>query len=836
MRKITFVILFFLTVFHLSAFCQGDNTVLKNIVVKLQSFYSGHTIEKAYLHFDKPYYIAGDTIYFKAYVTFGEQHELSRQSGVLYADLIGPQNNIYKSIKLQLKDGLAWGDFALPDSLVKGLYKIRAYTQLMRNVNGTAIFEQLIPIGSFNYPSPDSKAIENKADLQFFPEGGDLVYGLNSKVAFKAINTSGLGLSAKGVLIDNDGKVITSFASTHLGMGFFNLTPEEGKTYKADVTFADGTQYTFNLPIPVARGIFFNINNEDPEKLTLGISCNSAFYNQNQNKEFSVIINSGVAVSSASIKLNNPLLAVDLPKKQFRTGVVQFTLFSPEGEPLTERLVFIQQPDLLKLKINSNKTFYNAREKVSVNLNAMNKSDSLVAGHFSVSVIDESKVPVDENKESTILSWLLLSSDLQGYIEEPNYYFSNINKETQANLDVLMLTQGYRRFTWKQLLKDEYPQQVAQPENALQIKGLVTTLQGKPIERGKVNLVSIEGGPMLSQLTDKAGRFDFINLSFPDSARFILKAATEKDRSSTRIRYFVDMPEKVSVKTYQESTDDFDSLMANSLQNRKMQLESMVKFGKITGRLLKEVKIKEIKENSFEAVRVAGTADQLLNRSDIKSHGHLSDCLAGLLLGVTFKGDDFSKLPYLSAPITLGRFTMVKASNGTAGSDKSSSGTMVPSFIGNSPMLIIVDGMKIPPGEGIDAINLEDVEKVEVFKNSSTSIFGAEGGSGVLYITTVKSDGKSESKASAIGILPVTAQGFYKAREFYSPKYESGLTSKQPDLRSTIFWKPELVTDKNGNTSFEYYNGDGPGTYRVVIEGIDDKGNIGRQVYRYKVE
>jgi hypothetical protein len=256
MRKITFIILFFLTVFNLPAFCQGGNTVLKNIVVKLQSFYSGHPIEKAYLHFDKPYYVAGDTIYFKAYVTFGEQHELSRQSGVLYADLIGPQNNIYKSIKLQLKDGLAWGDFALPDSLVKGLYKIRAYTQLMRNVNGSAIFEQLIPIGSFNYPSPDSKAIENKADLQFFPEGGDLVYGLNSKVAFKAINTSGLGLSVKGALIDNEGKTITSFSSTYLGMGFFNLTPEEGKTYKADVTFADGTQHTFNLPTPVASGIF----------------------------------------------------------------------------------------------------------------------------------------------------------------------------------------------------------------------------------------------------------------------------------------------------------------------------------------------------------------------------------------------------------------------------------------------------------------------------------------------------------------------------------------------------------------------------------------------------
>jgi hypothetical protein len=572
-------------------------------------------------------------------------------------------------------------------------------------------------------------------------------------------------------------------------------------------------------------------NNEDPEKLTLGISCNSAFYSQNQNKEFNVVINSGIAVSNASIKLNNPLLAVNLPKKQFRTGVVQFTLFSPEGEPLTERLVFIQQPDLLKLKINSNKTSFNARDKVSVSLNAMNKSDSLVAGHFSVSVIDESKVPVDENKESTILSWLLLSSDLQGYIEQPNYYFANINKETQANLDVLMLTQGYRRFTWKQLLKDEYPQQVAQPENALEIKGLVTTLQGKPIERGKVNLVSIEGGPMLTQVTDKEGRFDFINLSFTDSARFILKAATEKDRSSTRIKYLVDLPEKISMKSYQQSFAGFDSLMANSLRNRRMQQESIVKYGKITGRLLKEVKIKEIKENPFVGVRIPGEADQLLNRSDIQSEGRLSDCLNGRLLGVTFVQDETTLIntPYLSIPVSLGSGVIPKFDpshpNGTVGS-----------FKGNPPMLIVVDDVKQPSGYRIDDINLNDVEKVEVFRFASTTIFGPGGGAGVIYITTATGAGKASTRGNAVGILPITAQGFYKAREFYSPKYETSLMNKQPDLRSTIFWKPELVTDKNGNASFEYYNGDGHGTYRVVIEGIDDKGNIGRQVYRYKVE
>jgi hypothetical protein len=156
-------------------------------------------------------------------------------------------------------------------------------------------------------------------------------------------------------------------------------------------------------------------------------------------------------------------------------------------------------------------------------------------------------------------------------------------------------------------------------------------------------------------------------------------------------------------------------------------------------------------------------------------------------------------------------------------------------MMGNPPMLVMIDGVKTPPEE-LDLVNLEDVEKVEVFKNSSTSIFGAEGGAGVLYITTVKGSGRSLSKEMAVGILPITAHGFYKAREFYSPKYESNITNNRPDQRTTIYWNPELVTGKNGEASFSYYNSDGTGTYRLVIEGIDEKGNIGRQIYRYEVK
>jgi hypothetical protein len=820
MRKLAFALSFLLVAINLPAFCQGDNSALKSINLKLQSFYAGNAIEKAYLHFDRPYYIAGDTMYFKAYVTFGERHELSRQSGVLYVDLINPQHVIYRSIKLQLVDGLGWGDIALPASLSKGNYRIRAYTKLMANETGTCFFEQTISIGSTNNTSA-ANGIQNlrKPDIQFFPEGGQLIDGVQSEVAFKAIGPDGVGINVKGTLTDNTGKVIVNFASSHLGMGALTLVPEEGKTYKAVVVFNDGSQNTVDLPAASTNSIILAIDNSDPNILTIGIRSNNDCFEQNKDKFFNLVINSGVSVSSAPIKLTSPLLAIGFPKDRFRTGVVQFTLFSQAGEPLSERLVFIERPDIIKLKISSDKSAYHSREKASFTINAKNGSDSVVSGHFSVSVIDQSKVPLDENKENTILTWLLLSSDLRGYVEQPNYYFTNTNNDTRNNLDILMLTQGYRRFAWKQLLTNGYPQPTAKPENGLEIKGLVTTLQGRPIKYAKVNLVNIEGGPMLTRAIDTSGRFEFASLLFKDSTRFIIKAASEKERNKTRIKYLTDTPAPVISIDYQPLQPDVDSLTGIALQNHKMQQEAEAKYNVINGKVLKEVKIKDSrKRDPLEPVRIAGTADQLINGNDLTCHGKLADCLEGKLFGVFFRTSFLGtgpRLPYLTTPITLG----------IVGTE----------MTGNPPMTIMVDGIKMDSDEGLDNIDIDDVEKVEVFKDGSTTIFGPNGGAGVLYITTYKGT-RSVTSGMAVGILPINAHGFYVAREFYSPKYENNTTNGRDDLRSTIFWKPELATDKAGNASFEYYNADGHGTYRIVIEGIDEKGNIGRQVYRYKVE
>ncbi len=805
MKKIIFIIVLITFSVDPAAFCQVDNAVLRNVIPKLKKHLSEHITEKVYQHFDKPYYAAGDTIYFKAYVTAGEKHQLSNLSGVLHVDLINGINKIDQSIKLQLINGVAWGDFALPDSLPNGDYRVRAYTRWMLNEGDEGFFDQTIPIGSARSKIKESGELaaamtKGKADLQFFPEGGSLVTGVTSKVAFKAIGASGMGVDVKGELLDNANKVVTTFSSTHLGMGYFYITPAEGQNYKAKISYPDGSKDVIDLPKAQPAGIVLSVNNDSLPKASVKIEASKTWYLSNKNKIYTLLIYSGGITTSVPCTLDSSVIMLDVLKRHLQTGVANVTLFSPEGEPLCERLFFAENYDQLNMNLSSDKPVYAKREKAKIKLNVKNRADSASIGHFSVSVTDESKVPVDENDERTILTNLLLTSDLKGYVEQPNYYFRNItDNKASSDLDLVMLTHGYRRFEWKKLLNDEYPPITYQPEKGIELAGMVTKLSGRPIEKGIVSLISPMGGPVLSQQTDDKGNFSFTNLAFTDTTRFVLNATNAKGENTTQITYHSNKDVPPVLAKNSDAQKDISRVLSAYLENSQKQIEEWNKSGLRKGKMLKEV---NIKSTTIEAPKIDnrfGIADQVISGDKIIYGGTLAVRLMGLLNNVRFVGGNANRF----VPFVFGRST---------------------------PMTIIWNDQKMPPNFDLNSINTGAVEKVEAITSAATLDPGGD-----LIITT--SYGLRAKDIVSTGILSIMATGFYKAREFYSPKYDHPNDSlKRADLRSTIFWKPEIITDKDGNASFDYYNADGAGIYRVVVEGIDNNGNLGRQVYRYKVE
>ena len=820
MKKSYIVYTLILLGINFRTFAQSNQFSASNAVAMLKNYASEHTIEKAYLHFDHPYayYLAGETVFFKAYVTMGQLNLPTNISSILNVELLDKKDSLLQIIKLQLINGIGWGDFLLPDNLPRGSYRIRAYTNWMRNDKEPVYFEKYLSVTSTHSSAFVNSVVDKagKPSLQFFPEGGNLVTDLESRVGFKAIGNNGLGINFKGVILDNTNKEIAQISSSHLGMGMVKLTPENGKSYSANVIFENGYKDVIELPRVENEGITLAINTNDTNKLSIEIKANRTFYKQNLNKGLSLVIYNAGVIKTVNTKLDNSILGLDLPTNNLKTGVVQVTLFAESGEPLCERLVFVKNNNQLKLSLISDKQVYKKREKVFFDFDAKNKEGNSAKGSYSVSVIDESKVLVDENSEITNQSYLLLSSDLKGYIEKPNYYFANNDKNARADLDALMLTQGYRQFVWKEILNAKPSRmQLFNPEKSVNIAGFLKNKVGEPIANNKVILINKSGGTPQEQITDNKGAFNFNDIAFYTGDKFILKTTSSNGKNQVILKldtaYYG--PGKSPISSLGSAYDLSADILAPTLisqpagssliSNKNQNLSSEANIPK---------KIPSDK-NEVRSSKLGGSggADQVIMDSQILPSSTLSASLNGIVRGVYFINGN----AYLS------------------GNHKIANNEDV-----ITPMLVVIDGS---PGGSIDNIPPDQVESVEILKSANTSIYGMSGGDGVMVINTKQGANYGNTVSFkgfelSPGIFSISPKGIYKAKSFYAPKYDRNTQqSSELDLRTTIFWQPNLVTDDNGKASFNFFNSDGVGNYRVVIEGIDNAGNLGRIIYRYKV-
>lgn len=877
---------------------SASDDFLKKLILKTQHYQSAHLYEKVHVHLDKPFYAIGDDIWFKAYVVQAENNQPSNLSKILYVDLINERDSIEQTLRLPLLIGLAWGKFTLSDKLTEGNYRVRAYTNWMRNFGEEYFFDKTIPVGNvitnnivtaatytyskedtservtamLNYKDLSGNAVTNKEityevqignktiskstgktdnngnlriwfknqspsavkpgminttirldenrvvaknfaimpspgniDLQFFPEGGDLVGGLTSIVAFKATGSDGRGVPVRGYLTDQENNRITAFRSEHLGMGTFVFRPKAAMSYKAVIEFEDGTERTFKLPEIQPKGLVLSVANSNPDELRLSISSSPEFAGQ----EITVLAQSNNKIHfAAKSMLIGTRLATDIPTARFPEGILHITLFSTQNEPLAERLVFINHRKQLKIDLNTAIKEYSKREKVQLSLNVTDSNGNPVLGSFSVAVVDESKVPYEENNETTILSNLLLTSDLKGYVQSPNYYFTSIDDIKARHLDHLMLTHGWRRFTWKSILNEPHPTLTYRPEQSMSISGKITRL-GKPVENGKVTLFYSQETPIvLDTVTDENGQFRFKNLYPVDRTKLVVQARDAKDRKDVKIELDQVPPQLV---TENENLPDIEwkvaSTMINYLKNSALQFDSLWRMnsGSIA---LAEVKIidKKIDIPYSTNLNGAGNADAVIKSEKLTRCLDLSICLENMVSGVVMVDGTPVLTRNMLDPIA-------------------------------SRMLIIVDGLDT---EWLATINPHDIEAIEVLKSGlNTAIYGPKGRHGILLITTkrIKSNMEENPVVDAPGMVKVDYQGFYKVREFYSPDYsELKINPPAQDLRTTIYWKPQVITNDKGKALVEFFNADGTGDYRVIVEGINEAGQIGRSVYRYTVK
>lgn len=874
---------------------------LQDVLQKLAKYEETHPQEKVYLHLDKPYYSVGDDIWFKAYITVGQLNFLSALSKILYVELISPDNRIVQSLRLPVLSGLSIGDFQLADSLREGNYRIRAYTNWMRNFDEDFFFDKTIPVGNiltdqlltytdFTYSNNpgehkvqadvlvtdlnaepvinreatyevelDSRQVArgkartdtegklqisfankqvfnlksgriklnvklsndriipktipikhtgHKHTIQFFPESGNLLAGVVNKVGFKVLQPDGKGAAAHGYISDNSGQRLADFRTDYAGMGNLVLIPEAEKTYTAHVTFADSSTTEVTLPPVLASGYVLAVNNAVEKAIYLQAATTPA---QATGQTLSLIAQkNGQVFYAVKVRQEKPETGMSIDRSRLPSGVIQLTLMDEQMKPLAERLIFnLNRNDSLPVVLSADKKSYKPLEKVTAKLSAGTTGDSVRIGSFSVVVTDLGKVPVNDSIEDGILSSLLLSAELKGYIETPGYYFHGINERKIQQLDNLMLTQGWRRIAWNDLLSGNTPAIEHKPEQAMRISGTVVRGNGKPVPKARVTVLSTTAaGVVIDTVADNEGRFNFDRLIFYDSTKFVVQARDEKGRKNVEV-LMDEVPRQVvgKNKNAPDVSVDVNQSMNDYLKSREQQFAELQKYGLLErGILLDEVTVTTKKEEPVvkhsNNLNGPGNADQVLTAKDLETCPTLEMCLQGRLMGVIFRGG----VPY---------------------STRSQ----------NTPMQIVLDGMYMEE-DALSMIPPADIETIEVLRTiGNTAIYGSMGGGGVLVITTKRGDGNYSRDLYVPGIVTYSPQGYYTVREFYSPDYSQPQEHQDmQDLRSTILWKPDIVTDKNGEAPFEFYTASDPGRYRILVEGIDASGRIARAVSYIEVK
>lgn len=859
---------------------------------------SNATIEKIHLHLDKPYYAAGETIWIKGYVV-DELNRPSLISQVLYINLINDSGKLVSQLTLPLNSGTAYGDIPLMDTITQGTYWLQAYTKNIQNHLKETTYERIIAIGnplsdlfhtSFNYtfsttsqnltkvsaelkcsnsanPAISGVMIKYKVTsgkdliiegnvvtnndgtsdinfltdiktkellilhaelffqgkkyyrsfniiqkdikdfhLQFFPEGGFLLDSIRSKVAFKAINTDGLGTDITGYVVDEQGLKVAELKSEKFGIGSFLFTPYRDN-YIAVVNSVKGEQ-RFNLPEAKSHGMILSLFREDETNLYLRVMASNQSYIAHNKQIFTISAgNRSEIFQTVKFKVNSNVVNLAFPKKDLPNGITQLTLLNQEGIPISERLVFLINPKRsIRVNLEMNKNEFKLWDKVKINLSTL-RNNKPIAANLSLSVINESIMPIDEKDEHSILSNLLLTSDLKGYIEHPNYYFLDSSSYRKRQLDNLILSQGWRKISVKPLDKS-HPQDSITIDKGLTIGGTVT-LKNKILENAKVTLFSPEKGIYLDTLTNNKGKFIFDRLVFQGDLKFLIQATTASGKTNAQIHLDNDDIQPSRVSSYPNLEDHEEELTKYLKINEKEISQKIDQIKRLRTIMLDEVIVRSDPKDRISSKLGVAPADYTFNADQLEG-GNL-----GAALG--------NKVPGMSVNY--------------AGTGGFSAAYMLRNQLlsGSSPMRLFIDGADM--GVDLGQVDMNTVYKVEVIKGGS-AIYGNAGFNGVIIVTTKMAAGVIDPPTVySDNNLSILKKGYSIVREFYSPEYETvRIQSELKDERSTLFWRPNLLTSINDKLSLEFFTSDRPGVYRILIEGLDQDGNLIRHVDIFNIK
>jgi hypothetical protein len=787
--SIVFILSCFLASFSLSA--QVLDSILAVYGTKYQQ-------ERTYLHYDKAAYVPGESIWFKAYVMEGMY--ATEGSKTLYVDWVDEKGSLLYHTSSPIVDGgITNGQFDVPATYKSNFIHVRAYTKWMLNFDTSFIYKKNIRIiQKGGLPSALPTAI---ALLQFFPEGGDMISGIRNKVAFKAQDQWGKPVAIKGV-IQKNGTTIDSLQVVHDGMGFFYLIPEAGAKYTAKWKDTKNAEHTTNLPEAKRDGISLQISFTGGKRV---FTINRSPDAPEHHKMLHLV---GTMQQNLVLKANINLKETStnsgaLPVQTLPSGVLTLTVFDDQWNAVAERVIHVNNREYF-FPIQSTVQKYGlskrGRNEIEVTV------PQGIEANFSISVTDGS---IENDSSDHIVSHFLLTSELRGNIYKPSYYFKNNSDSLAQKLDLVMLTNGWRRFKWEEVTKGKFPA-ITYPKDTTYL-----ALSGKLFGATPAQFQS--GGTMMMMVKKK------------DSAAQMVLAPIERDGSFRNPEFiFFD-----SLTVYYQPPKNLSSTTANFMTARMAALNYGYKdfagrplFPDTTGysrHFLLAQEATDIEEKLkgkvLETVTVTARTKspvQILDEKYAKGLFTSDNAYQFDVLNDKFALGAINIFNYLQ-----GKVPGLQISGGQAG------GSASLTWRGGAPILYL-DEMPADP-QMISSIAVQDVAYIKVFRPPFMGTRGSVGdpANGAIAIYTRR--GGDVAREPGKGLASNVIVGYSPVREFSSPNYASFVRDNEKrDVRTTLLWKPNVATQKNRNKiPLIFYNTDVfSKSLRLVIEGMTKDGQL----------
>jgi hypothetical protein len=799
----------FLLIILIAAFNCSQAQRFDSILAKLNTEYKQ---EKLYLHFDRSLYSPGETIWFKAYLFTGNYPSLI--SKTIYAELLDEKGKVIDRKTAPVLSSSAASSFDLPATLKSTVVYVRAYTKWMLNFDSAFIFSKAIAVTpavktDTKLPANTSTTAVNKSpiatatSLQFFPEGGDLVEGIESKVAFKANNRNGLPVDVKGDITDIAGKKITSFVSTHDGMGIFSILPQKGQSYKAIWKDNAGVSRETLLPAAKQNGIVLEVNSnfKQVEFKVKRADGSAPLY------PFVYVVaqmNQQLLYRAKANMLKNSVASSLIPTDNFPTGIVQITLFTPDEKPIAERIVFVNQ--FTGSFITDINTALKDMGKKKKNVIQVDVPDT-ISCNLSISVTDADLNPMYQS--DNIYSRLLLTGDIKGYVHNPAYYFSGEADSLIDHLDLVMLTNGWRRFNWEKVLANQFPPRNYLPENYLVIQGQVQGLSRTLLANKELNAIielKNKKREFMSTTVEPGGKFVFPDMVFYDTAKLFYQFNNDKKKDLT------------SRATFEIKNNLLRSpllLKPDSVLNL-----DIVKADPVT--LSKNIEVNKEQLSELEMLKVKTLKEVVVTtKAKTKQEKMDEEYTSGFFSG----GESRSFLPE-DDPYFLSSGTVLQYLQGRVAGMQVSIDGGTPTVTWRGATTVLFMNEMETEAEVIQSLPMSDVAMIKVF---NPPFFGAtRGGSGGAVAVYLKK-GVTLGNSSVKGLDNTVIAGYSPVKEFYSPDYSNQNAFDSSDFRKTLYWNPFVITDKTHRRIFlNFYNNDLTKRMRIIIEGCNEEGKLTR--------